>query len=56
MGYNSGRFDIPVLLPYLRRYANEKKLHFSVVKRGSTYIQVKLGDIMIRDTLVSSYT
>ena len=53
MGYNSGRFDVPVLLPYFRRYVNEKKLESLVVKRESTYIQIKIGEIMLRDMLVS---
>ena len=64
MGYNSSRFDIPVLLPYFRRYANEKnvkleqteicseksKENIIVVKRESSYIQLKLGsNLMFRD-------
>ena len=44
-----------VLLPYLRRYSNEKKLEFNVVKRLSAYIQLKNGDIMFRDMKGSKF-
>ena len=47
-GYNSGRFDLPVILPYIANYGIRKLLPVKALKRSNTYITLRLENIIFK--------
>ena len=43
-GYNSGKFDLPVLIPYIVNYATRKNVPIKALKRGNSYIIIKIDN------------
>ena len=47
-GYNSGRFDLPVLLPYIVNYAVRQSIPVKALKRANTYITLRLENLVFK--------
>ena len=43
-GYNCGKFDLPVLVPYIANYATRNQIQIKALKRGNTYISVTIDN------------
>ena len=50
-GFNSSRFDLPVLIGGIVQFASKIDLEPEVLKKGSQYITLTVGDIIFKDTL-----
>ena len=47
-GYNCGRFDLPVLLPYIANYATRKLMSIKALKRANTYITLRVENLVFK--------
>ena len=47
-GYNSGRFDLNVLIPYIVNWSARQNAPIEVLKRTNTYITLTVGDIIFK--------
>ena len=54
-GFNSGRFDLPVLLPYIVNYATRMLIPVKALKRGNTYITLRLENLVFKGKFNSSH-
>ena len=50
-GFNSSKFDLAVLIGYLAVWAKNKELKIDVLKRGSKYFNIQVGNIIFKDVL-----
>ena len=50
-GFNSSRFDLSVLIPYLEYYAQNNGLELKLLKKGSRYFNISIGKIIFKDIL-----
>lgn len=50
-GFNSSKFDIPVLIGGIMKYANRSDLKVETLKKGSKYITLQVDGIVFKDTL-----
>ena len=50
--FNSGRYDINLIKPYLIPYLiNEKKIEPSVIKKANDFVSFKFGDVQLLDIM-----
>ena len=47
-GYNSGRFDLPCLMPFIGSWSLRHGIKLQALKRCNTYITIQLGDIIFK--------
>ena len=47
-GFNSGKFDLPVLMPYIASWSVRHSIPIKALKRGNIYITIELGDIIFK--------
>ena len=50
-GFNSARFDLPVMLPYIVGWATKRGVPIECLKRGTSYITLRVGEIVFKDAL-----
>ena len=50
-GFNSSRFDIPILIGGIVQYANKYKIKPETLKKGAKYLTLSVGDIVFKDIL-----
>ena len=50
-GFNSARFDLHVLLPYIVSWAVRRGLKIECLKRGTSYITLRVGSLLFKDAL-----
>ena len=50
-GYNSSKFDLPVLIGGIVKFANERNLNVKPLKVGCRYMSLVVGSIVFRDVL-----
>ena len=48
-GYNSGKYDLPCLLPGLLTYSDKYNVKMSVLKRGNAFLSLTMQDIVFVD-------
>ena len=53
-GFNSGRYDLPILLPYLVNYASRKGIKVKALKRTNTYISLRIGNLVFKGIFSTS--
>ena len=52
-GFNSGRFDLPVLLPYIVNWATRRGIKMSCLKRTTSFISFELGaELIFKDSIM----
>ena len=47
-GYNAGKYDLNVLVPYIVNWAARHKIPIQVLKRSNTYISLTVGDTIFK--------
>ena len=47
-GYNSSKYDLPVLMPFIVSWAKKNNQQIKVLKRGSAYICLQIGDMIFK--------
>ena len=50
-GYNSSKFDIPVLVPYLLTIGRRLGYEPNAIKKGTRYINLEIGPFVFRDIM-----
>ena len=50
-GFNSGRFDLPILLPHIVSWAVRRGERIECLKRGTSYITLRVGSLHFKDAL-----
>ena len=50
-GFNSSRFDLSVMFGFMANYANRKRLKINVLKKGSKYFNIIIGNVIFKDIL-----
>ena len=50
-GFNSSRFDIPVMLPYIVSWAVRRGVRIECLKRGTSYMTLRVGEIVFKDAM-----
>lgn len=53
LGFNSGRYDLNVIMPFIIHYCREHDINVLPIKRGSTYVSVNCETIQFLD--ISNY-
>ena len=50
-GFNSSKFDLTVMVGYLLTYATQNNKKFNVLKKGSRYFNITIGNVIFKDIL-----
>ena len=50
-GFNSARFDLPILLPHIVSWATKHGHQIECLKRGTSYITLRVGSLHFKDAL-----
>ena len=50
-GFNSSRFDLPVLIGGIVQFASQRDIRPETLKKGTKYITLTVGNIIFKDTL-----
>ena len=50
-GFNSARFDLPLMLPYIVNWALLRGVPIGCLKRGTSYITLRVGELVFKDAL-----
>ena len=50
-GFNSARFDLPVMLPFIVNWAIQRGVSIECLKRGTSYITLRVGELVFKDAL-----
>ena len=51
LGYNSAKFDLQILVPYIVDYGKRNKLKVKVLKRGNAYLSLTIDTLIFKGTL-----
>ena len=50
-GFNSGRFDLNVLIPFIAVYAARRSLPMRCLKRTNSFISLQVGSLIFKDII-----
>ena len=50
-GFNSGRFDLNVLIPFIACWAAKRSVPLRCLKRATSYISLQVGNIVFKDIM-----
>ena len=50
LGYNSAKFDLQILMPYIVDYGKRNKLAVKVLKRGNAYLSLTIDTLIFKGT------
>ena len=55
-GFNSAKFDLKIMLGYMVVYADSRDLAVRVLKRGTAYFSIQIGNLLFKGTFTYSYS
>ena len=53
-GYNSSKYDLPVLMPFIVNWAKKNDQRIKTLKRGTAYISLQIGDMIFKGKCINN--